>query len=137
MAVDARIRVEGARELGVRLRTASADLRQEMRYANEMAAEVVVDAALPNIPVGATGDLRRSTRPSASVTSGRVVSSTPYAMAIHWGRKIGNVGRPPGNRKGPNPITGRPFLWNAAKEHEEEITAAYKVVVDSLLERTV
>jgi hypothetical protein len=112
-------------------------LRLEMKLANQLAAEVVVDAALPHIPVGPSGNLRRTTDASATVSSGRAVSKAPYAMAIHWGRKQGNVGRPRGNHPGPNPITGRPYLWDAAKREEEDITDAYQKVVWSLLERTV
>jgi hypothetical protein len=134
------VRVEGARELAAQMRTASAQLRLEMRFANEQAAEVVVDEAMPNVPVGPSGNLRRSVRASASVASGRAVaggSGVPYGNAIHWGRKVGNVGRPRGNHKGPNVVSGRPFLWNAAKTKEPEITTTYGVVVDGMLNRII
>lgn len=137
MAVQPVVRVEGAHELARQMRTASAAVVLEMRLANELAAEIVVDEALPNVPVGPSGNLRRSVKAMASVASGRAVAQTPYAAAIHWGRKVGNVGRPSGNHKGPNPIRGRPFLLDAAKAKEQEITASYGATVQALLDRVI
>jgi hypothetical protein len=137
VAVQPVVVVEGAHELAAKFRAAGVLLPAEMRVFHELAAEIVVDEALPNIPVGATGDLRRNTKARATATSGRAESRVPYAMAIHWGRKQGNVGRPSGNHMGPNRIVGRPYLWNAAKEKETEIVAMGKVVVDELLDRTI
>jgi hypothetical protein len=129
--------VEGAHELAQKMRTAAVGLQAEMRYAHEQAAEIVVDEALPNVPVGPSGNLRRNLHARATVASGRAVSNLPYSMAVHWGRRVGNVGRPSGNHTGPNAIVGNPFIWNAAKAKEEEITAVHAVVVQTLLDRVI
>jgi hypothetical protein len=131
---DPVIVVEGARELAQAMRTADRALQIEMALLNQGAAEIVVDEALPHVPVGPSGDLRRSLQARGTRASGRATANTPYAMAIHWGRKTGNVGRPPGNHRGANVIAGRPFLWNAAKEKQEEITESYGRGVMALLD---
>lgn len=113
-----------------------AGLKKELRDANKSAAQVVVDRALPNVPVR-TGKLRRSVRALGSQRDGRAVAgraAVPYAAAIHWGRKVGNVGWPPNNRKGLNPIKGRPFLWDAAREHQAEVVQQYEESFDRLLD---
>lgn len=56
-----------------------------------------------------------------------------YAAAIHWGRKQGNVGSPPGNRIGPNPIVGRPFLWDAAERERGRVIDTYEREIDRLM----
>lgn len=87
------------------------------------AAEEIVKAALPNVP-SRSGRLKGSVRALASARSGRAVAGGArvlYAGAIHWGRRRGNVGSPPGNRIGVNPIAGRPFLWNAAQQRRDVI----------------
>lgn len=129
--------VEGAHELAVAMRTAEKRLQVEMALLNQGAAEIVVDDALPHVPVGPSGDLRRSVEALGSRASGRAVAKTPYAAAIHWGRKQGNVGRPPGNKRGPNRIVGRPFLWDAAQRKAPEITESYGAGVQLLLDLTV
>jgi hypothetical protein len=105
---DISIRVEGADELRRALKSVgNTGLLAALAAANENAAEIVVDAR-------------------ASARSGRAVADLPYAAAIHWGRKVGNVGRPPGNRKGNNPIAGRPFLWDAAQRKVPQIEPEYR-----------
>lgn len=118
------------------MKTASAAVLLEMRFANELAAEVVVDAALPNVPTR-SGALKRSLQAKGSAASGRAYASTPYAAAIHWGRSNGNVGRPPGNHRGRNPIRANPFLWNAAQAKKDEITETYGDQVQKLLDRLI
>src|SRR5689334_17019380 len=96
-----------------------------MQTANQLAAERVEDAANPNAPF-LTGALRRSMQARATSRAGRVVATVPYAMAIHWGRKRGNVGSPPGNRKGSNVIKGRPFIWDAAQQEIPRLEPDYR-----------
>lgn len=78
-----------------------------LKFANEKAAKTVALLALPNVPVGATGRLRKSLRQTATAKKANVRVGTPrqvpYAAAIHWGRKQHGV------------IEGRPFLWDAKK----------------------
>lgn len=133
------LRVEGAEELRRAFRRAKEKgLQNELKAANKSAAEVVVRRALPNVPVR-TGRLRSSVKALGSQRDGRVKAGTArvdYAAAIHWGRKQGNVGSPPGNRMGVNPVNGRPFLYNAAQDALNEVTAEYQSRVQALLERT-
>lgn len=102
-----------------------AGLKKELREANKSAAAVVVDAALPNVPV-LTGRLRRSVRATgsqrgASVKAGNV--GVPYAAAIHWGRKRGGV------------IKARPFLWNAAEASQHRVLSVFDRAMDRLLDK--
>jgi hypothetical protein len=123
---DISIRVEGADELRRALKSVgNTGLLAALAAANENAAEIVVDAAMPHVP-RRSGALRTSVHARASAQSGRAVTDLPYAAAIHWGRKRGNVGRPPGNRKGNNPIAGRPFLWDAAQRKVPQIEPEYR-----------
>lgn len=120
------IRVEGANELARALRVAKdRGLTAALVTANENAAEVVVDAALPAVPFR-TGRLRSSVRPTATARVGRAVAGVPYAAAVHWGRARGNVGSPPGNRRGRNPIRANPFLWDAAQRSVPRIEPEYR-----------
>lgn len=59
-------------------------------------------------------------------------AGVPYAPAIHWGRSIGNVGRPPGNHPGQNPIVGRPFLTDTARLEEAKVVLIYRRQLDEL-----
>lgn len=132
------ITVEGADELRRTLRQIrDAGLTKELKAANKSAAQVVVERALPNVPVGKSGRLKRSVRALGSQRDGRVRAGTAkvdYAAAIHWGRKVGNVGSPPGNRKGGNAITGRPFLWDAAEAARNEVTDTYAAGIERLFD---
>ena len=124
--MDVAIRVEGARELASALRRAGdAGLLDALKTANLFAAEIAVDEANPKIPTR-SGRLRSQTAATATASAGKAQSKTAYAAAIHWGRKRGNVGRPPGNHKGPNPIKGRPFLWDAAQRSVPRIEPEYR-----------
>lgn len=98
-------------------------LKKELREANLLAAKVVVQAALPKVPV-MTGRLRHSVKALGTQRGGSVKAGgarAPYAAAIHWGRKRG--GR----------ITGRPFLVNAAKSSEQRVVLTYSRAIDRLL----
>lgn len=134
MPGDVHLNVEGAAELGRALRRAGdRDLLAALTAANETAAEIVQDEALPDAPFR-KGGLRSSMQVKASSYSGRVVAGVPYAMAIHWGRKRGNVGSPPGNHKGPNVIKGRPFIWDAAQRSIPKIEPEYRDEVLRIIE---
>lgn len=117
------------------LRARDVLLPQDLKWAHEHAAEVVVDAASPHVP-RRSGRLKRSLRASGTTKSGyaRVggVDGIEYGNAIHWGRKVGNVGRPPGNHKGPNPIEARPFLVDAADRTRGQITNQFEIAMRRL-----
>lgn len=124
--MEASIHVEGARELASALRKAGyTDLLDALKTANLFAAEIAVDEANPQIPTR-SGALKSSVQATATASAGKAKADTAYAAAIHWGRKRGNVGRPPGNRKGTNPIKGRPFLWDAAQRAVPRIEPEYR-----------
>lgn len=124
--MEASIHVEGARELASALRKAGyTDLLDALKTANLFAAEIAVDEANPQIPTR-SGALKSSVQATATASAGKAQARTAYAAAIHWGRKRGNVGRPPGNRKGTNPIKGRPFLWDAAQRAVPRIEPEYR-----------
>lgn len=136
------VKVEGLTELRAQLRRAGGPaLAKEVQKANKNAAEKVVRAALPNVPVR-TGRLKASVRALASQTSGRAVAGkarVPYAAAIHWGEGAGNVnhrtgatvGRPERN------VQGRPFLWEAADRMLAQVIETYEGDINDLLERTI
>lgn len=111
-------------------------LKKALKASNKSAAEIVVRAALPKVPVR-SGALKRSVRSLASQKSGRVAAGNaraPHAAAIHFGRKVGNVGRPPGNHPGPNPIAGRMFLWDAANDKAPEVEKQYLEDINNLFD---
>lgn len=127
------IKVDGADELrAVLLRARDVYLPRDLKWAHEHAAEVVVDSASPHVPKR-SGALRRSLRASGTSRSGFAkvggLDGVLYANAIHWGRKRGNVGSPPGNRMGANPIKGRPFLVEAAVRSRAEIIHQFEIAI--------
>lgn len=140
---DVAIKVEGAAELRRAIIQANdKELAKKLKQANLSAAEIVVRAALPNVPVGKTGNLAKSVKALASQTSGKAkagAARVPYAAAIHWGEGAGNVnfrtgaavGRPARN------IQGRPFLWDAADKTLNEVIEAYEGEIDDLLDQAV
>lgn len=127
------IAIKGLNELVAAIRTSGDDgLKKALAAANLDAARVVVDVATPNTP-RRFGDLQHSLRALGSQRQGRAKATVPYAAAIHWGRHVGNVGRPPGNHKGPNPIKGRPFLWNAARQSRTRVAAQYQKAIKQIV----
>lgn len=112
-------------------------LPQDLRWAHEQAAEVVVDDALPRVPFR-SGRLRRSLKSSGTSRGGYAKAGgndAPHAASIHWGRKVGNVGSPPGNHKGPNVIVGRPFLRDAAIRRKVTIIDQFEQAMEKLAEQ--
>lgn len=131
------VRVEGARELRAHLEDIGGkDLLDELKDAHRKVSNLVVDAARPLAPAR-SGALRASIRPLASRREARVRANALYAAAIHWGRKVGNVGSPPGNRMGANPITGRRFLWDAADKVRDDAVAVYEDDLTDLINRKI
>lgn len=124
------VSVKGLKELQASIRrSGDVGLKQALSQANKAGASVVATAAAPLAPVGRTGKLKRSVRAVGSQRYGQVRAGgarVPYAAAIHWGRTRGNVGRPPGNRMGTNPIRGRPFLLDAARRSIPKVLNVYR-----------
>lgn len=133
---DPIVQIEGAVELARTLRaTGDRAIQRAIRAANKHSAEIVVQKALPHVPVGKTGRLKASVRATGGQAFGAAVAGSPkvpYAAAIHWGRGSGNTnfkhgrfarGTKGGQRGGP--IQGRPFLKNAADASMDEIVSLY------------
>lgn len=133
------IKVENLREVQKAIRdTGDQELKKQLRLANKNVAEMVVRAALPNVPVK-TGRLRQSIRATATQKAaygkaGRA-NTVPYAAAIHWGEGAGNVGGGVSRRN--RNIPGRPFLWNAADQVINRAVEEYEDQIQDLLDRTV
>lgn len=131
------MRVEGLDQLRKTVRAVGdRDLQKALMAANKTAAQVVVSAALPKVPVR-TGRLRASVKALGSQKSGRAVAGggkVAYGPAVHYGRKRGNVGREPGNHPGANPTTAQPFLQDAAADREGEVVDVYGVEIDKVMD---
>lgn len=132
------VSVKGLNELRSALNAAGGpELVKALTAANKGAANVVVDAATPLVP-RRYGDLAHSLRATASSRSGRVRAGSarvPYAAAIHWGRKSGNVGSPPGNHRGNNRIKGRPFLTDALRRNWPRVAREYEREIDIIMRK--
>lgn len=114
MANQPAIRVEGLRETRKWLRDLDDAVGKDMlKKAHKNLSDRLVDLALPNVPVGPTGNLKASVRGlgSLAAATGKAGGArVPYAAAVHWG-----TGPRPGMR-GPHNIARRPFLWDAVEK---------------------
>lgn len=130
--------IEGLNELRAALRQlGDRDLQKMLPSAQRKAAEVVVHRAQPKVPVR-TGRLKASLRASGTLKGGSALAGggrVKWGTTTHWGRKRGNVGSPPGNRKGENVVQGRPFLYEALHESEGEIVDVFTHEVQQVLDR--
>lgn len=136
MAGEAVVSIEGANELARLIRKLGDDeLRKMLRTANKRAAEIVVRKAEPHVPVR-TGKLKASLRATGTQRVGDARAGgarAPYAAAVHWGRRRGNVGSSPGNHKGPNVVQKNPFLYDAAQQSTGEIVDVYTQEVNRVI----
>lgn len=134
----ARVEVEGAKELRRLLKDLDEkEIPKAVRLANKSAADVIAREAKTRAPVR-TGRLRNSIRSGATKAAATVRAGNkrvPYANAVHWGRKEGNVGSPPGNHKGKNPVQGKRFIWDAANNANGEAVETYKREIGAVLAR--
>lgn len=129
------IRVEGAQELRAAIRRANdVGAKQGVLEANRAAVGMALGAV--HAPVR-SGRLQGSVKGRASQRSASLKTTLPYAGAIHWGRKQGNVGRPPGNHMGPNPIVGRPFLKEAIDSRAGAIAEKYKEEITRIIQQMI
>jgi hypothetical protein len=118
------IRIEGLKEFTRAVKHADASLPKAVRLAGNRAANVVVRAAVPRVPVGppAGGHARnsikaRSTRTEVRITAGG--SRFPYYPWLDFGGRVGrkkSVSRPFLKR-------GR-YIWAAYYEHQAEVQTA-------------
>lgn len=135
---DLQVKVDGLDELRRDLGRVNPELRKELRTIHKSISEMVVRAALPNVPVK-TGKLRASVKAQATQKAayGKAGSPVrvPYAAAIHWGEGAGNVGG--GSSRRNRNIPGRPFLWNAADQTINRAVREYEDQIQDLLDRVV
>ncbi len=129
---DVAVKVEGLRELrSAIIKAGDKELGNALKRANKSAAERVVDAALPNVPVGPSGKLVASVKALASQSSGKVkagAAKVPYAAAVHWGTG------PRQGEKGPHNIRRNPFIYDAAEKVSADLTSAYEEEIDRLVD---
>lgn len=130
------VQVEGLDELRRAVRAAGlVGVPKALAAANRDAAELIAIRAAPLAPVQ-TGAMRASVRALGSQRYGRVRAGSarvPYAAAIHWGRKRGNVGRPPRNRRSLNVIRARPFIYDTAQRMRREVAYQYERSINRLV----
>jgi len=117
-------------------------LKDQLKSANKNVAQMIVDAALPEVPVR-TGKLRQSVKATATQTAAYGKAGTParvpYAAAIHWGEGAGNVNFSTGSTVGRanRNIKGRPFLWDAADRVVNRAVKEYEDQIQQLIDRVV
>lgn len=139
MSAPYSIEVEGAKELRKVFRDlGDKDLGKQLRAANKTVSQMVVEAALPNVPVR-SGRLRRSVKALATQTAayGKAGSNAvPYAAAIHWGEGAGNVNATSGGsfKRPARNIAGHPFLWDAADQVLDRAVKEYEDAVQQILD---
>lgn len=138
------IQIEGARELRRQLRKAEADL-SDLKDLHTRIGRIVFDAARPNSPIGKrkppasrTRRLNQTLRYFPTRTSVRVIAGSkavPYAMAIHWGRKVFPSKKSTYQHKHPAPIEARPWIRQAAEKTEPQWTALYQEEIQKILDK--
>lgn len=109
-------------ELRKAFEQAEDDVNKRLAQANLLAAQVVVQRALPKVPVR-SGRLKASVKALGSKRRGEVKAGgkkVPYANTIHWGSR----------RRG---IKARPFLHDAARESEARVRQVYERAIDDIV----
>lgn len=137
LPVAAQVQIEGANELRALLRRldSSKELQRGLRRAHKETSTLVAVRAKTLAPVR-TGNLAASIRPGGTQTAAVVRAGSakvPYAAAIHWGRRKGNVGSPPGNHPGKNVVKGDQFLVRAGEQSESLALEIYEREMAALL----
>lgn len=138
------VQIEGARELRRQLRKAEADL-SDLKDLHTRIGRIVFDAARPNTPKGTRKHpasrprrLHQTLRYYPTRTSVRVMAGSkavPYAMAIHWGRKVFPSQKSTYQHKHPAPFEGRPWIRRAAEKTEPQWTALYLDEIQKILDK--
>ena len=128
------VQIEGARELRRQLRKAEADL-SDLKDLHRKIGEIVFYAARPNSPKGKRKPpasrnrrLHQTLRYYPTRTSVRVMAGSkvvPYAMAIHWGRKVF-----PSQKS-----TYQHWIRQAAEKTEPEWTALFQAEIQKILDK--
>ena len=140
MADSIGVEISGVVDLvRVMRRVSTSDIGGAVRSANLAGAGIVAERSKGRAPVR-TGRLKGTIRPSVTAAGGVVrmggIAGVAYQNVIHWGRKFGNVGSPPGNHRGPNAVTGRPFIVQEAERASALIAAEHERQLAKLFART-
>lgn len=123
MAKRPLVQIDGARELRRTLRAAGDDL-EDLKAANQAAAEVAAAAARGRAPV-LTGRLSSDIRASGTKTAGIIRAGRkkiPYAGPIHWGWPARG-------------IAARPYLTEGAQSTESVWVPMYQKLMDDALQK--
>lgn len=118
----ASIKIEGLGQLTRDLRKAGDDL-SELKDVNQEVSGIVLHASHP--PRGKTGKLAASGRTNRAAKKVNVLygsARVPYAAAIHWGYRKGN-------------IRSNPFVTEAAERTQPLWLRAYEAGIQQILNR--
>jgi hypothetical protein len=131
MAVPEPIRIDGLKEFQRNLKKMDSELPKGLRLAANSAAKIVVDDAVPRIPVGpgkgghaASSVKAASTRTAARVSEGG--NKFPYMPWLDFGGAVG----PKKTSKRPFLRAGR-YVWKAYADNDELVQ---QQLVDALTE---
>lgn len=123
MAKRPLVEIDGARELRRTLRAAGDDL-EDLKAANQAAAEVAAAAARGRAPV-LTGRLSSDIRASGTKTAGIIRAGRkkiPYAGVVHWGWPARG-------------FPARPFLTEGAQSTESVWVPMYEKLMNDALQK--
>ena len=122
---DVAVELIGGRELRRAFNEIGDAANDDLKGVNQRAAQIVLNRALPNIPVR-SGKLKKSAKAIGTKASGRVQigtkARTPYALPIHWGWPKRNI-KP--NR----------FLTNALDETKDQVREQYTREMNDLMRK--
>lgn len=130
MGIVGPIKITGLREFNRSLRAMDADLPKALRQCLNVAADVVIDHAVPKVP-RRTGRAAASLRARSTRTQSRVSGGSARAPYYPWLDFGGRVGRGHAVKR-PFYKEGR-YLYVAYREHHDE----FEAVLDSELQELV
>lgn len=121
MAAPNPIRIDGLREFSRNLRKMDKDLPKGLKAASNVAAEIVVGAARPRVPIGPgkRGHARDSLKAASTTKAARVSAGGkkfPYYAWLDFGGVTGRNG----SAKRPFLKSGR-YIWKAFEDHREDV----------------
>lgn len=115
------VHIEGAREMRRAFKEMGPDATKALKDLQKRVADIVVQAALPKVPVGRTGKLKGSVRALGAQSSARAKAGTKrvnYAAVIHWGR---------------SGVQGVPYLFDAAEAKRDEASKVFLEGIEEIV----
>ena len=120
------VRAGGVRQLALSIRRVNdKELSAKMREASKKAAEEIVPFVKKRVPVGNTGNLKKSIKATATRSQGRINAGNkrksartgvPYARAVHSGRYVPSTGKR---------TKGQPYITKAIPEAWPRLVKEY------------